>query len=155
MRRFFVFGSSLSVAVGLTMDSKPQLRFTLGKQSSMSPHTVSVSVSDSDDELEAIDPRVRLMFFSSEGALEGIKKLLDSGTDVNFKDIDNRTALHVAACRGLTDFAELLLKGGAEMDPQDKRGSTVLHFLNCFAFFSSLCVICCLHVIYVDLKASS
>ncbi|KAL4569449.1 hypothetical protein LXL04_025087 [Taraxacum kok-saghyz] len=92
----------------------------------MAPHTVSVSVSDSDDELEVIDPRVRLMFFSSEGDLEGIKKLLDSGTDVNFKDIDNRTALHVAACRGLTDVAELLLKGGAEIHPQDKKGSLIM-----------------------------
>ncbi|KAI3764851.1 hypothetical protein L2E82_14868 [Cichorium intybus] len=108
------------------MESKPQVRFTLGKQSSMAPDTVSCSDSDSDDGVEAIDPRVRLMFFSSEGDLEGIKKLLDSGTDVNFKDIDNRTALHVAACQGFTDVAELLLKGGAEIDPQDKWGSTPL-----------------------------
>ncbi|KAL7605429.1 integrin-linked protein kinase 1 isoform X2 [Lactuca sativa] len=108
------------------MVSKPQVRFTLGKQSSLAPDTVSCSDSDSDDGLEAIDPRVRLMFFSSEGDLEGIKKLLDSGTDVNFKDIDNRTALHVAACQGFTDVAELLLERGAEIDPQDKWGSTPL-----------------------------
>ncbi|KAK9051626.1 hypothetical protein SSX86_028253 [Deinandra increscens subsp. villosa] len=106
------------------MDTKRQVRFTLGKQSSMAPDRGLDS--DSDDGLEEIDPRVRLMFFASEGDLEGIKKLLDSGTDANFKDIDNRTALHVAACQGFSDVAELLLKGGAEVDPQDKWGSTPL-----------------------------
>ncbi|XP_071736130.1 serine/threonine-protein kinase 12-like [Rutidosis leptorrhynchoides] len=106
------------------MESKPHVRFTLGKQSSMAPD--SGLDSDSDDGLDEIDPRVRLMFHSSEGDLEGIKKLLSSGTDVNFKDIDNRTALHVAACQGFSDVAELLLHAGAEVDPQDKWGSTPL-----------------------------
>ncbi|KAI3743728.1 hypothetical protein L1987_56793 [Smallanthus sonchifolius] len=106
------------------MDTKPKVRFALGKQSSMAPDKGLDS--DSDDGLEAIDPRVRLMFFASEGDLEGIKKLLSSGTDVNFRDIDNRTALHVAACQGFSDVAELLLEGGAEVDPQDKWGSTPL-----------------------------
>ncbi|KAK1424855.1 hypothetical protein QVD17_20195 [Tagetes erecta] len=106
------------------MDTKPQVRFTLGKQSSMKPDRGLDS--DSDDGLEAIDPRVRLMFFASEGDLEGIKKLLSSGTDVNFKDIDNRTALHVAACQGFNDVAQLLIQAGAEIDPHDKWGSTPL-----------------------------
>ncbi|KAI3740229.1 hypothetical protein L2E82_30654 [Cichorium intybus] len=75
---------------------------------------------------DAIDPRVRLMFCSSEGDLEGAKELLDSGTDVNFKDIDDRTALHVAACQGFSDIAELLLERGAEVDPKDRWGSTPL-----------------------------
>ncbi|KAE9459113.1 hypothetical protein C3L33_08982, partial [Rhododendron williamsianum] len=34
------------------------------------------------------------------GDLEGMKELLDSGTDVNYRDINGRTALHVAACKG-------------------------------------------------------
>ncbi|XP_024992597.1 integrin-linked protein kinase 1-like isoform X1 [Cynara cardunculus var. scolymus] len=110
------------------MESVPPIRFTLGRQSSMAPDRGSGS--DSEDEeidgLDAIDPRVRLMFFSSEGNLDGIKELLDSGTDVNFKDIDNRTALHVAACQGFCDVAELLLEGGAEVDPKDRWGSTPL-----------------------------
>ncbi|KAK1420383.1 hypothetical protein QVD17_21930 [Tagetes erecta] len=110
------------------MDSTPQVRFTLGRQSSMAPDRVSGSESEDGegDELDLIDPRVRLMFFSSEGNIEGIKELLDSGTDVNFKDIDNRTALHVAACQGFCDVAELLLKGGADVDPKDRWGSTPL-----------------------------
>ncbi|KAD4982483.1 hypothetical protein E3N88_19154 [Mikania micrantha] len=106
------------------MDTKPKVRFTLGKQSSLAPDRDLDS--DLEDEVEAIDPRVRLMFFASEGDLEGIRKLLNSGTDVNFKDIDDRTALHVAACQGFSDVAELLLQGGAEVDPHDKWGSTPL-----------------------------
>ncbi|KAI3710096.1 hypothetical protein L2E82_39870 [Cichorium intybus] len=110
------------------MESKPQVRFTLGRQSSMAPDRDSGSESEEEeiDGMDAIDPRVRLMFFSSEGNLEGIKELLDSGTDVNFQDIDNRTALHVAACQGFCDVAELLLKGGAKVDVKDRWGSTPL-----------------------------
>ncbi|KAI7746063.1 LOW QUALITY PROTEIN: hypothetical protein M8C21_003739 [Ambrosia artemisiifolia] len=91
----------------------------------MAPERVSGSESEDEevDGSDLIDPRVRLMFFSSD--LDGIKELLDSGTDVNFKDIDNRTALHVAACQGFCDVAELLLNGGADVDPKDRWGSTM------------------------------
>ncbi|GAA0144004.1 non-receptor serine/threonine protein kinase [Lithospermum erythrorhizon] len=61
-----------------------------------------------------------------EGDLEGIKELLDSGTDVNFKDIDNRTALHVAACQWYIDVVQFLLQNGAKVDPKDRWGSTPL-----------------------------
>ncbi|MBA0750410.1 hypothetical protein Gogos_001821 [Gossypium gossypioides] len=66
------------------------------------------------------------MYMANEGDLEGIKDLLDSGTNVNFKDIDGRTALHVAACQGLTDVVRLLLDRGAEVDSKDRWGSTPL-----------------------------
>lgn len=110
------------------MESGPQVRFTLGRQSSRAPDRCSGT--DTDDEeidgLDLIDPRVRLMFYSSEGNLDGIKELLELKTDVNFKDIDNRTALHIAACQGFCDVAELLLKHGAHVDATDRWGSTPL-----------------------------
>lgn len=104
-------------------------RVTLAKQSSLAPErdgpeTVVLE--------EGIDPRVRLMYMANEGDMEGIKELLDSGTNVNFRDIDGRTALHVAACQGLRDVVQLLLQSGAEIDPQDCWGSTVFLF-SCFS----------------------
>ncbi|RVW79042.1 Integrin-linked protein kinase 1 [Vitis vinifera] len=75
-------------------------------------------------DVEGIDPRVRLMYLANEGDLEGLRELLDSGMDVNFRDIDNRTALHVAACQGFSDVVEFLLKNGAEIDLEDRWGST-------------------------------
>lgn len=110
------------------MDSKTTpLRFTLGKQSSLAPDQGSNGASESDEDIdtEGFDPGVRLMYLANEGDLEGIKKLLDSGTEVNFRDIDNRTALHVAACQGLNDVVALLLERGAKVDPKDCWGSTV------------------------------
>lgn len=62
----------------------------------------------------------------NEGDLEGIRELVQSGTNVNFKDIDDRTPLHVAACQGRTDVVQLLLDSGAEVDPRDRWGSTPL-----------------------------
>ncbi|XP_031263356.1 integrin-linked protein kinase 1-like isoform X2 [Pistacia vera] len=107
------------------MESKSPARFVLGKQSSLAPDQ-SVQAQDADGSEAAIDPRVRLMYMANEGDLEGINELLDSGTDVNYRDIDKRTALHVAACQGKTDVVQLLLSRGAEVDPKDRWGSTPL-----------------------------
>ncbi|KAB2033797.1 hypothetical protein ERO13_D04G037900v2 [Gossypium hirsutum] len=106
-----------------TTGCKSPARFTLGKQSSLAPDREGSSRGAVE---AAIDPRVRLMYMANEGDLEGIKELLDSGTNVNFKDIDGRTALHVAACQGLTDVVRLLLDRGAEVDSKDRWGSTPL-----------------------------
>nr|KJB75471.1 hypothetical protein B456_012G042800 [Gossypium raimondii] len=106
-----------------TTGCKSPARFTLGKQSSLAPDREASSRGAVE---AAIDPRVRLMYMANEGDLEGIKELLDSGTNVNFKDIDGRTALHVAACQGLTDVVRLLLDRGAEVDSKDRWGSTPL-----------------------------
>ncbi|BBH01025.1 Integrin-linked protein kinase family [Prunus dulcis] len=83
-------------------------------------------VGEGEDDPEGIDPRVKLMYLANEADLDGVKELLDSGIDVNFKDIDDRTALHVAACQGLTDVVSLLLERGADVDPKDRWGSTPL-----------------------------
>ncbi|KAH9770866.1 Integrin-linked protein kinase family [Citrus sinensis] len=107
------------------MESKSSARFTLGKQSSLAPDQPLPADGDADGS-EAIDPRVRLMYMANEGDLDGIKELLDSGTDVNFRDIDKRTALHVAACQGRTDVVRLLLSRGADVDPEDRWGSTLI-----------------------------
>ncbi|XP_073128612.1 serine/threonine-protein kinase 12-like [Henckelia pumila] len=115
------------------MDSKipPPVGLTLWKQSSMAPerdHGVFddlVGEHESDD-VNDIDPGLKLMYLVNEGDLDGIKELLDEGADVNFRDIDHRTALHVSACQGYADVAELLLENAAEIDARDRWGSTPL-----------------------------
>ncbi|XP_055825675.1 integrin-linked protein kinase 1-like isoform X2 [Solanum dulcamara] len=103
------------------MEPNSPVRFKLGKQSSLAPERV-------DDEdggfVIDIDPRVRLMYSANEGDIDGIMEILESGTDVNFRNIDKRTALHVAACQGSSDVVQLLLDNGAEVDPKDRWGST-------------------------------
>ncbi|XP_062160699.1 integrin-linked protein kinase 1 isoform X1 [Alnus glutinosa] len=106
---------------------KPTLRFTLGKQSSMAPDRHKEEhETDGDEVAEGIDPGVRLMYLANGGDVEGIREVLESGVNVNFKDIDGRTALHVAACQGLADVVSLLLDRGAEVDVKDNWGSTPL-----------------------------
>lgn len=100
------------------------VRFKLGKQSSLAPERGEREDGE-DGVVIDIDPRVRLMYSANEADIEGIKELLECGTDVNFRDIDKRTALHVAACQGSTDVVQLLLDNGAQVDPKDRWGSTV------------------------------
>ncbi|WZY68887.1 integrin-linked protein kinase 1 [Brassica rapa] len=105
-------------------------RFTIGRQSSMAPEKIPEPSIHSEEEVledgEEIDGGVRLMYLCNEGDVEGIKELLDSGIDANYRDIDDRTALHVAACQGLKDVVEILLDRGADVDPKDRWGSTPL-----------------------------
>ncbi|KAH8511658.1 hypothetical protein H0E87_008998 [Populus deltoides] len=105
------------------MEGKNPLRFTLGKQSSLAPER---DREESDVDMDGVDPGVRLMYLANEGNLEGIKDLVNSDVDVNFRDIDGRTALHIASCQGLTQVVDLLLDHGAEIDPKDRWGSTPL-----------------------------
>ncbi|XP_010525318.1 PREDICTED: serine/threonine-protein kinase HT1 [Tarenaya hassleriana] len=115
------------------MGMKSPARFALGRQSSLAPDrdggttgARSATEADGDEESPAADPRVRLMYLANEGDIDGINTMLESGTNVNFRDIDGRTALHVAACQGRPDVVQLLLSRGAEVDPMDRWGSTPL-----------------------------
>ncbi|KAL3820210.1 hypothetical protein ACJIZ3_006115 [Penstemon smallii] len=110
------------------MESDSPVKNVLWKQSSMAPLRDYDSPDDVDsgDDMNDIDPGLKLLYLANEGDLEGIQKLLESGTDVNFRDIDHRTALHVAACQGYYDVTKLLLENGAEIDLNDRWGSTPL-----------------------------
>lgn len=102
------------------MEAKAARYNTLLKQSSLAPDDGA----NEEDQVD-IDPRVNLMYLANEGDLDGMKELLSSGVDVNFRDIDDRTALHVSACQGKTQVVELLLSRGANVDSRDRWGSTV------------------------------
>lgn len=109
-------------------------RFTLLKQSSLAPDD-DRATEEEEDQVD-IDPRVNLMYLANEGDLDGIKELLNSGIDVNFRDIDNRTALHISACQGKSEVVELLLSRGASVDSKDRWGSTVALLNPRFFIFS-------------------
>ena len=79
-------------------------------------------VEETDDVERPIDLEVRLMYSANEGDLDGIRELLDSDVNVNFKDSDGCIALHVAAYNGLTDVISLLLDCGSKLDPSDYLG---------------------------------
>ncbi|KAE8671801.1 hypothetical protein F3Y22_tig00111917pilonHSYRG00057 [Hibiscus syriacus] len=106
------------------METKTAVRFMLQKQSSLAPERDSFE-SDGREEGDDIDG-VRLMYIANEGDLDGIRELLDSGINVNFRDVDDRTALHVAACQGQTDVVSLLIQYGATVDSKDRWRSTPL-----------------------------
>lgn len=102
-------------------------KFAPMKQPSMAPERDDKE-GDRDNvggDMNDIDPGLKLMYMANEGDLDGIKELLASGADVNYRDIDNRTALHVAACQGYVDVAKLLLEKGAQVDLKDRWGGTV------------------------------
>ncbi|KAH0865329.1 hypothetical protein HID58_082540 [Brassica napus] len=116
-----------------TTKPKSPARFKLGRQSSLAPESrtpTETVTEDEEEELAAsagiVDPTIRLMYLANEGDIDGITKMLDSGTNVDYRDIDGRTALHVAACQGRTDVVQLLLSRGAKVNSMDRWGSTPL-----------------------------
>ncbi|KAL9628887.1 MAG: hypothetical protein Q9204_005592 [Flavoplaca sp. TL-2023a] len=57
---------------------------------------------------------------------ETVKRLLERGADVNFRDTSGSTALHCAAASGDPDTIQLLLRNGAETSARESNGGTAL-----------------------------
>lgn len=116
-----------------------------------------------DGVVDDVPSGIKLMYAANDGELVGIREILASGTDVNYRDADGRTPLHVAACQGYRDAVELLIQNGAEVDTKDRWGSTLtvrkFNGSNRFALTSNDCAndakFCdyCLIVILEGLKA--
>ena len=61
------------------------------------------------------------------GGIAEVKRLIDSGADVNAKDKDGWTALHSAAEQGQTAIAAALIKARVDIHAKDKWDLTPLH----------------------------
>lgn len=70
------------------------------------------------------DLNVDLCWAASEGDLDGLKRLLVRGANVNAADYDGRTALHLAASEGRREAVSMLLDRGAQADALDRWGNT-------------------------------
>ncbi len=69
---------------------------------------------------------VDLCWAASEGDLNGIRRLVVQGVNLNDADYDGRTALHLAASEGRYDVVEYFVRQGVELNPVDRWGNTPL-----------------------------
>ena len=64
---------------------------------------------------------------ATRGEVEAVKRLLDSGADVDATNKDNLMALHMVAFMGRADVVTVLLEHGADLDAKDEKGWMALH----------------------------
>ncbi|QHI73466.1 ankyrin repeat domain-containing protein [Aminipila terrae] len=64
----------------------------------------------------------------SETDLDSLKKLIESGENVDAQDKDKRTPLIHAAIDNKIDLAKVLIEKGANINIQDSLGYTPLHY---------------------------
>jgi ankyrin repeat protein len=69
----------------------------------------------------------RLVDAITRGDAGVVRKLLESGVDVNVKRVDGSTALHQAVSTDQPKIVELLLRGGADAGARDRYGVTPLY----------------------------
>ncbi len=79
-------------------------------------------------ELKALlDPKIALFKAFSTSKYKEVKRVLESGVDVNSVDEDGNTVLHYAAYNDETEIAELLLSKGANVNAVNREKETPLH----------------------------
>ena len=61
---------------------------------------------------------------SSDGNVEELRRLVETGADVNAHMRDGATPLHLAAQQGHVEAVEMLVEQGADVNVQDLQGKT-------------------------------
>ncbi|MHC4952493.1 MAG: glutaminase A [Planctomycetota bacterium] len=69
---------------------------------------------------------VELCWAASEGDLQGIRRLVARGVNLDEADYDGRTALHLAASEGHANVVDYFAAQGANLSPHDRWGATPL-----------------------------
>lgn len=75
-----------------------------------------------------LDGRLPIHYAASSGSQQGVKYLLDNGSDINAVDSWGCPPLQLAVREGRTDMAQYLIKLGANIHAIDKEGRNVLHY---------------------------
>merc|ERR1711935_1226054 len=76
------------------------------------------------DEHSELD-RMNLLKYCSTGDLDGVKRLIMRGTEIEEGDYDGRTAIHLAASEGHIQVVEFLIECGLQnSSPIDRLGNT-------------------------------
>ena len=68
--------------------------------------------------------------FAKNGDFDGVKNLIENGTDVNTQNKDGETPLHPACFNGHLDIVKLLIENGANINIANKEGKTPLYYIN-------------------------
>lgn len=76
-------------------------------------------------ELDAVSARHRLLFSIARGDINTIRRLIASGTPVNFA-MNGTTPLHMATEKGYSSIVKLLIESGADLLAQNAQGMTPL-----------------------------
>lgn len=85
------------------------------------------------DKLSAEDRTGLTVHFARIGDLDGLKRMLDAGVDVNGRDTLDQTPLIAAVSQDSLTAVEALLKRGASVSIVDKAGWSPLHFATFFS----------------------
>ena len=71
-------------------------------------------------------PESALLEAAQRGDVEVVRKLVDTGVDLNVRNDIERTALIVAALNGHAEIAQILIDAGADANASDYYGKTAL-----------------------------
>ncbi len=69
---------------------------------------------------------IDLCWAAAEGDLQGIRRLLVQGVDLNASDYDGRTAIHLAASEGQAEVVSYFIRQGVDLSPLDRWGNRPL-----------------------------
>src|SRR5262249_59273446 len=72
-------------------------------------------------------PRIHAV--AGSGDAEALRRLLDSGVEVDFRDQTKATPLMIASAAGKLASVKVLVERGADVDAADRDGETALHFV--------------------------